>query len=110
LLESVVAVALLVTVLSAAVHGVAAGSKATRTVHTVNTAQNIARSQMEYTLDDTYCAPPCSYPTINAPTGYTITAQAEAYPGGDENLQYVVVTVYRGGEALARMRGIKVNR
>jgi len=110
LLESLIAVALLVTVLSAAVYGVSVGSKATGTVHDVNTAQNIARSQMEYALNAAYCPPPCSYSVISVPTGYIVTASAETFPGADTNMEYVIVTVSRDGESLARMRGIKVNR
>jgi hypothetical protein len=58
LLEALIAVTLLSTVLTMAVQSSATGSRAVSTVHELNTAQNIARSQLEYALNEVYWAPP----------------------------------------------------
>ena len=109
LLESLVAVGLLVTVLSATVVGLSTASINVRVNEERTTAQNIARSQLEYTMNDTFCAAPCSYPTIATPTGFTVTSEAVDY-NGDSNLETFIVTVYRDGQAVVSIEGIKANR
>ena len=110
LLEALVSVALLVGVFSLALQGVAAGARARGTVNSLITAQNTARSQLEYALASTYCAPPCAYPTVVPPAGYTVSTATETYPGADANLEYIVVTVSKGGTSLVTVRGMRANR
>ncbi len=112
LLEALVAVALLSTVLSAAAIGLSTGGQGLTTVDERVTAQSIARSQLEYTMDEAsdsavYCAAPCSYTSIGGLSpGYTVTTEALDY-NGDPNVQKIVVTVYRDGQAIASLEGIK---
>ena len=110
LLEALIAVGLLATVLSFAVQGLATGSRATGTVRDLTTALNLARSQMEHTLNAVYCAAPCSYPVAAVPAGYAVTVEALPFPGADADLEYVLVTVRKDGESLAQIRRIKVDR
>ncbi len=110
LMEAVLAIGILTGVLSFAVQGVATGSKGMKTVRYLTTAQNIARSQMEYTLNSAYCAAPCAYPTVTVPSTYSVTAEAEAFMGADSNLGYVVVTVSKDDVVLVRIKSVKVNR
>ena len=110
LLESVIAVGILGTVLSTSIHVLATGSRAIGTVQALTTAQGIARSQLEYTKSISYCAPPCSYATIDVPTPYTVTAEAQTYSETDTNLEYVVVTVYKDGRSLTQIKELRVNR
>ncbi|MDA1215512.1 MAG: hypothetical protein O2812_01380 [Chloroflexi bacterium] len=112
LLEALIAVTLLSSVLTMAVQSSATGSRAVSTVHELNTAQNIARSQLEYALNEAYCAPPCSYTSIAVPTGFSVTAEAEVFPGGDANIEYVQVTVSSAvtAEELIQIQGVKANR
>ena len=111
-MEALVAVFLLTTVLAAAVHGLSSGSLAVGILDERVTAQSIARSQLEYTIDEAsdlavYCTAPCSYTTIGGlPPGYTVTTAAQDY-NGDPNVQKIVVTVYRDGSIVASMEGIK---
>ncbi len=110
ILEAVIAVAILAFVLVAAARALSAGSIGVNTVNNHTTAQNLARSQLAYAQGETYCAPPCSYPTIVPPTGYTITASATSFLGADTHLEYVTVTVSRDGGSVVQITGIKVNR
>ena len=112
LLEALVAVGLLTTVISAMVVGLSTGSIGVRTADERVTVQSIARSQLEYTMDEAsdlavYCTAPCSYTSIGGlPPGYTVTSEALDY-NGDPNVQKIVVTVYRDGQAVGSMEGIK---
>lgn len=110
LLESLVAVGLLVTVLSATVAGLSTASISVRVNEERTTAQNIARSQLEHTMNEPFCAAPCSYPTIATPTGFTVTSDAVAYNPPDPNLETIFVTVYRDGQAVVSIEGLKANR
>jgi len=110
LLESLVAIGLLTTVFSAAVSGLSTGSRGVATFHEITTAQNLARSQLQKTNNDPYCAAPCSYTAIATPPGYTVTAEAQVYSGADANLETIVVTVYHEGQPVASVEGIKANR
>ncbi len=110
LIEALLAIGLLATVLGATVTGLATGERGVGTFDNVTTAYNIARSQLEYSLNDTYCAPPCTYTTITTPAGYSVTADAQVYTGADTNLSTIVVSVYQGGELVATVKGVKANR
>ena len=116
LLEVLVSVALLGTVLSVGVQGLAVGNKGVSIVEEITTGENIARSQLAYTMNDPFtllssCGTPCYYPTMPAlPQGYTLTSEALDFAGADENLQTIVVTVSRHGEPVARVEGLKANR
>jgi len=109
-LETVIAVGILGTILSVSIHVLATGSRGVSTVEAMNTAQSIARSQMEYVRGLSYCPPPCSYSTIDVPAPYMVTAEAQPYIESDPNLEYVVVTVHREGKTLTRLKEIRVNR
>lgn len=112
LLEALIAVALLTSVMSAAVAGLSTGSIAVGITDEKVTTNNIARSQLEYTLNDAFCAAPCTYAVMPStlPAGYTVTSEAVAYSPPDPNLETLVVTVYRDGQAIAVVKGIKANR
>jgi hypothetical protein len=109
LVEALVAVSLLAGVFTMALQGLATGSRAMGTIGDLTAAQNIARSQLEYALNAAYCTPPCSFSTIAAPTGYTVTANAEAYPG-ETTLAYVVVTVSKDGHVLTQIKRLRADR
>ncbi len=110
LLEALIGRGILLTVLSAAVTSLATGASGVVTCNEVTVAQNIARSQLDFTLNDTYFPAPYSYPTITPPSGYTVTSEAQAYPGSDDNLELIIVTVYRDGQSLLVVEGAKGNR
>ena len=110
LLDALIGLMLLTTVMSAAVVSIGTGSTGVRTVDQITSAQNIARSQLEFTLNDTYYPPPYSYPTITPPAGYTVTSEAQTYAGADANLETIVITVYRDGQPITTIEGTKGNR
>jgi hypothetical protein len=58
-------------------------------------AENAARNQMEYVFTLPYLDAPGAYSVIEAPRGFTVTAQAEEYVVGDPDVQKVVVTAIR---------------
>ena len=78
LIEAIVAVGILGTVLSTSVQVLATGNRAIGTVQALTTAQGFARSQLEYTKSDSYCAPPCVYATIDLPSHLFTLLQNEA--------------------------------
>ena len=116
LLEVLVSVALLGTVLSVGIQGLAVGNKGVYIVEEITTAENIARSQLAYTMNDPFtllssCGDPCHYPTIpSLPQGYTVTSEALDFAGANENLQTIIVTVFHDGKQVAKIEGLKANR
>lgn len=110
LVESLVAVALLGTVIISLLVALSTGAIAVGTVDERVTAENLARSQMEYTKQSPYTPAPFDYSTITPPAGYSITAQATSIPDTDDKIQKIRVTIYRDGEALLVLEDFKVNR
>ncbi|MFQ5934463.1 MAG: hypothetical protein ACE5KI_07455 [Dehalococcoidia bacterium] len=110
LLESLIAIGLLATVLAASIAGLSTGSTGVGTVHELTTAQNIARSQLEHTLNEPFCAAPCTYPSISTPTGYTVTSEAVDYDPPDPNLEQIIVSVFHESKLVLTIKGVRSNR
>ncbi len=110
LVSSLIAVAMVGTAFSIMLAALSTGSIAVGTVEESVTAEGLARSQLEYTKNDTYFAAPYDYPTITAPQGYSVTAEALSVPGADSNIETIRVTVSKGGKTLTTLEDYKVNR
>jgi len=113
LIESVVAVAILGTVIVSLLVAFSTGSVAVNAVDEQVTVENLARSQLEYTKDSPYTPAPTTYPlspTLTLPAGYEILAEALPVPDTDDNIQKIRVTVSRDGEAQLVVEDFKVNR
>ena len=71
--------------------------------------ENIARNQMEHIFSLQYQPPPHTYPSIDVPSGYSVTGVAEEYVAGDPNIEKVLVTIDRDGENILLLETLRVN-
>ncbi len=110
LVEALVAVAILGMTLVVFIAGLSTGLLATGQADRLSTAHELARSQLEYTKNDTYTAAPYTYPTVTPPTSYGVTSVASSLGGGDARIELITVTVSKDGLAVYALEGYKVNR
>jgi prepilin-type N-terminal cleavage/methylation domain-containing protein len=110
LAETLVAVAILGTAVVAFVVSLSAGSLAVNEQDKETVAQNLAQTQMEYTKNYAFNPAAATYPTITAPTGYTITIGVSSVAGADSNMQKITVSVLRSGSSVFLVSDYKVNR
>lgn len=108
--EELVAVAILGVLVVALVGALSTGSLGARTMSLEVTARNIAVAQMEQTKNQSYLAPPATYPTITPPANWSVSATASAVAGRDSNIEKVTVTVSLQGNSYLTLEGYKVNR
>jgi hypothetical protein len=76
-------------------------------------AENLARSQLEYTKSQTYIPlPNAVYATVTPPAGYTVAVEAAEIltPSTDTAIEKITVTVSRDGQSLLSVEDFKVNR
>lgn len=98
LVEVLAAVALFGIVGSAVATGLSTSQISTRVVERQSVAERVARNQMEYVFSLPYQGPPSTYPSVGAPSGFSVTAQAQEYVVGDPTIEKVVVTVSWQGQ------------
>jgi len=110
LVEVLVAVAILGVTLVAFLTAISTGSLGVATTEERVTAENLARSQLEYTKSQVYLAAPASYATVTPPTGYAVSADGASIPEGNSAIQKITVTVTRNGETLLTVEDYKVDR
>ncbi len=110
LVEVLVAVAILGVTLVTFLTAISTGSLGVATTEERVTAENLARSQLEYTKSQAYLTAPASYATVTPPTGYAVSADATSIPEGDSAIQKITVTVTRNGDTLLTVEDYKVDR
>lgn len=110
LVETLVAVAVLGVTVSVLLAALSTGAIGVSTTQEQVTAQNLARSQLEYTKDQAYQPVPATYATVTPPAGYAVTVAAAAIPGADTSIQEITVTVTRDSTTLATIQDYKVDR
>ncbi len=112
LVEALVAVAIIGITLVVLLSAVSTGSIGVAETEERVTAENLARSQLEYTKSQAYRAAPDSYETVTPPSGYAVSAQAVSIedPEADSSIQKITVTVTREGETLLTVEDFKVDR
>lgn len=111
LVESLIAVAVLGTTVFMLVGSLTTGALSIGVVQEDIIAENIGRTQMEYTRSLVYQVAPHSYQTAPVThNGYSATAEASAIAGKDNNIQKITVTVYHEGKRACVLEGFKVNR
>lgn len=110
LVETLVAVAILGVTLVTLLAAISTGSIGVATTEERVTAENLARSQLEYAKSQSYLTAPASYATVTPPVGYTVSAEATSIPEGDSSIQKITVTVTRDGDTLLTTEGYKVDR
>jgi type II secretory pathway pseudopilin PulG len=111
LVESLLAVAILGSTVFTLLGGLSTGAISVGILQEDIVAENLGRTQLEYTKGLPFNAAPFSYQSISeVPEGYTITADAVAVSERNQNIQRLTITVYRGIEAVYVLEGFKVNR
>jgi len=108
LVEVLVAVAIMAIVLTVFLSALSTGSLGVSVVHERVTAENIARSQLEYVKETDFITGTNSYtPTTISPIGYTATISATTI---DTGLQLITITVFYDGAPTFTMEEYKVDR
>ncbi|PIU57027.1 MAG: hypothetical protein COS88_02130 [Chloroflexi bacterium CG07_land_8_20_14_0_80_51_10] len=110
LVEAVVAVGIVASAVVAFVTALSAGSMAVRQADEMVMAESLARNQLEYVKGEPYDSQAASYPLVEAPDGYAISVEVISIPGGDDDIQHIVVTIQRGDENVLTVEEYKVNR
>jgi len=111
LAESLVAVAILAVALVVFLTALSTGVRGVATVNERVIAENVARSQLEYTKSQEYLkVVPASYDTVTPPAGFTVSAEASPIPDLSDDIQKITITVYHNGEVLLVVEDYKVNR
>lgn len=110
LVEVLVGTTLLALTLVAFLGALSTGSIGVRTTEERVIAENLARSQLEYTKSLPYQAPPATYATVTPPAGFSVTSSASSIAEGDSAIELITVTVSRGSDVLLAAEDYKVDR
>jgi len=111
LIAIILAIGVLSATAPALLGAMSTGSLGVRIVNNDAQAGQLAISEMEYVKNYTpYLVPSATYPSISAPTGFTITATASAITGRDSaQIEKITVTVVRNGATLRTLVDYKGN-
>jgi len=110
LVETLIAVGILGLALTVLLAAVSTGSLAVSRTEERVAAENVARSQLEYTKSQAYIPLPASYATVTpSPGGYAVAVDAASI---DLNIgiEKITVTVSRNGKTLLVVEDYKVDR
>jgi type II secretory pathway pseudopilin PulG len=111
LVETLIAVGILGLALTVLLAAVSTGSLAVSRTEERVTAENLARSQLEYTKSQGFLAPPASYATVTpSPGGYGVAVEAASIPDTNSSIEKITVTVSRDGRELLVVEDYKVDR
>jgi len=111
LVEVLIATAITATAIVMFLGTISTGSGQVGFIYERITAENLARSQLEYTKSQPYMTAPASYtPITTLPLEFTVTAEASAVTGRNNNIQKIIVTVYRNMEPVLVIEDFKVDR
>jgi type II secretory pathway pseudopilin PulG len=111
LVETLIAVGILGLALTVLLAAVSTGSLAVSRTEERVTAENLARSQLEYTKSQGYLTPPASYLTVTpSPGGYGVAVDAASIPNTNSAIEKITVTVSRDGRELLVVEDYKVDR
>jgi type II secretory pathway pseudopilin PulG len=108
LVEVLVAVGIMAIVLTILLSALSIGGLGVRVIHERVTAENIARSQLEYVKETDFIAGTDHYtPTTISHPGYSATISATTIYTG---MQLITVTVYHNDERVFTIENYKVDR
>ncbi len=112
LVETLVALAVLSTVVVTFLAGISTTSKAAFLVDTRATAMSLAQSQMEWAQSANYTSEysPPSQPSRKDYINYSTNITTQSVNGTDDSIQKIIVTVKRSGETVIKLEGYKVYR
>ena len=111
LVEVLIAVAILAIAITTYVSAFSTSAIAIGKEERRVTAKAFAISQLHHTRAQAFQAAPIAYPTLTPPSpNYTVTSDATAIAGKDDNIQQVTVTVQFNGRTLSVLEDFKVDR
>ena len=111
LVESLLAVAILGSTVFMLLSGLSTGAISVGILQEDIVAENLGRTQLEYTKSLPFNTAPFSYESVEVvPEGYSVTAEATAISSRDDDIQRLIITVYRGEKSVYILEGFKVNR
>lgn len=110
LAESLAAIAIIGITAVAFITALSTGVLAVRESDQEAVAQQLARTQLEYVKSLPYDATGATYPTVDTPSGYTISLETDASIYADTDIQEVTVTIYRDSESILTVAAYKVMR
>lgn len=110
LLEALVSIALLGGVILVMVFAMSGGILSVGENAEEATAQELARSQMEYIKSCAYDPHAASYPAVAAPAEYSISIGVASVPDTNEDIQKVTANISRGGDLIMTVTDYKVKR
>ena len=122
LAESLVAVALLGTVILSLVGALSTGSLAVKATRETVVEQSLVQSQLAYTKSYPFDSGTTTYPTVDIydatynpnpvtlPNGYSISVAVSDTQDTDSNIQKITATITLGGTTVMMAEGFKVNR
>ncbi len=115
IIETLVALALVGTIVISYLSGLATTAKATMVADEQSTAESLARSQMEWAKKATYVSGSTTYSAAAIPsgsdyTGYSVNITAAALNSPDGGIQKITVAVKHFTKQVISLEGYKVNR
>ena len=115
LLETLVALAILGTIVVIFLGGIIGTTKAASVADEQTTAESLAQSQMEWAQNVTYIASPTQYTPSPIPGGkdylsYSANITATPVNATDNGIQKVTVTIRRSGKLIYTLEDYKVDR
>lgn len=111
LVESLLAVAILGSTVFMLLNGLSTGAISIGMLQEDITAENLGRTQLEYTKSLPFDDAPCFYDPVEVvPEGYSVTTEATPVSIRDNNVQRITVIVFRGEKSVYILEGFKVNR
>ena len=111
LVESLLAVAILGSTVFMLLNGLSTGAISVGILQEDIVAENLGRTQLEYTKSLPFNTAPFSYDSVETvPEGYSVTADAIPVSSRDVNVQKLIITVYHGFKTVYVLEGFKVNR
>ena len=111
LVESLLAVAILGSTVFILLGGLSTGAISVGILQEEIVAENLARTQLEYTKGLPFQTAPFSYDSVEeVPEGYSVTSEATPVSIRDGNMKRVIITVYRGAKTVYILEGFKINR
>jgi len=110
LVESLAAVAILGVAVVALVLSLSTGSITVREGDQEVVIQSLVQTQLEYVKGYPYDPEATTYPTVDAPEGYSVSVEVSTVPATDTDIQRITVTISRDEEAILTVEDYKVNR
>lgn len=115
LLETLVALAILGTIVVIFLGGIIGTTKAASLADEQTTAESLAQSQMEWTQNATYIPSTTQYTPAALPDGkdyinYSANIAATSLHNPDDGIQKITVTIQRSGKSVVTLEGYKVDR